>query len=340
MKKVGVLHTGDELNWRGAENQIRLLIEGTKEVVQHSVAYPRKSRAHDQFSKLVPTFGLNSRRVGPIDLFRLAQFCDKHQVQIVDAHSSRGLDWALWLKTLRPRLKIVAHRRVAFPINTNFFSRRKYFSSKIDMHVAISKKIAEMLTNYGVSPELIRTIPSAVDPKPYLKLDRTALKREFCREHRLAEDALIIGNASAFTAEKGYSHFIKSLPGVLASMSGGVHFVFGGDGPLLESMKKLVQELGIEKKVLFLGHVKDTPRLLSVFDILVVPSLNEGLGTILLEGAYAGCALIGSNVGGIPEVVIDKETGLLVNPGHVHDLTKKLLQMAGDKTLRDQTSAA
>ena len=70
--------------------------------------------------------------------------------------------------------------------------------------------------------------------------------------------------------------------------------------------------MGLDHDVTFLGFVKEIPTLLTALDILAVPSRNEGLGTIILDGIHAGCCVCASHVGGIPEMIIDNETGKLL----------------------------
>ena len=85
-----------------------------------------------------------------------------------------------------------------------------------------------------------------------------------------------------------------------------------GDGPLRKELEYQAIELGIEKNVVFLGQREDVPELLSVLDIFVMPSLNEGMGRAIVEAMASEKPVIASNVGGIPDVVDDKATGILV----------------------------
>ena len=98
---------------------------------------------------------------------------------------------------------------------------------------------------------------------------------------------------------------------------------------LIKKIKDLAQELGIDKSVHFLGHRDDIPQLLSLSDLLVLPSYTEGLPLVILEAMAAGLPVVATPVGGIPEVVIHQETGFLVAVEDVQalgDVIFKLLQ--------------
>jgi glycosyltransferase involved in cell wall biosynthesis len=98
-------------------------------------------------------------------------------------------------------------------------------------------------------------------------------------------------------------------------------------------MEKTATRLGLKDDVQFLGFVSDIPTFLSQVDIFVLPSLFEGLGVSVLEAMAAGKAVIASRVGGLPELVSDSVTGLLVAPRDVEGLVNAISTLAGDKSL-------
>jgi glycosyltransferase involved in cell wall biosynthesis len=103
-----------------------------------------------------------------------------------------------------------------------------------------------------------------------------------------------------------------------------------GDGPQRESIEKIARSIGIIDAVSFLGYVKndDVPSVLSEAGVLVLPSFSEALGQVLLEAMAAGRPVIGSNVGGIAEVIRDGDNGLLVDPSRPESLTAALCKLA------------
>ena len=107
-------------------------------------------------------------------------------------------------------------------------------------------------------------------------------------------------------------------------------FIFG-DGPERESLEKLSKELGIKEYVFFPGYLDGIQLLLREFRALIISSLTEGLPLVALEAMRSGIPVVATKVGGLPEIVVNQETGLLVAPGHPEDLAIVLGQLADDK---------
>ena len=115
--------------------------------------------------------------------------------------------------------------------------------------------------------------------------------------------------------------------------------LIAGDGGLKEELMQLSRQLQITDHVEFIGFIKNVPEFLSALDILAVPSNNEGLGTVILDGILAGCAVIGSRVGGIPEIIENQKTGFLIEVGDHQALAKGLLQFIQNPQLARQLSS-
>jgi glycosyltransferase involved in cell wall biosynthesis len=205
-------------------------------------------------------------------------------------------------------------------ISPGFFTRRKYLSPQVDAFVAISGAIKKMLLEYGVPPEKVHLVRSAVGDSG---VKRTHVERDY----------VVIGNASALTSQKGHDYLIQACR-ILADKKLNFRCRIAGDGPDEAMLSDLIKDLKLESFVELVGRVQDVPQFLSDLDVLCVPSRNEGLGTILLEGVFAGCALVGASVGGISEIIHDHETGLLVPPHNVPALARALEEVITKSDLR------
>lgn len=172
------------------------------------------------------------------------------------------------------------------------------------------KKIVEVPTN-------------CADPKRFedLKID----KKNFKESLGVPAESRLIVTIGRLITQKGHSILLDAAPKVLAK-SKDIYFLIVGDGHLEQQLKEKTKELGLSNNVKFLGSRKDTPELLAISDIFVFPSIWEGQGMILFEAFFSKIPVVASNVGGIPDVVKDQETGLLVEPGNAKDLADKLLQ--------------
>ncbi|HEX9271413.1 MAG TPA: glycosyltransferase, partial [Candidatus Binatia bacterium] len=112
-----------------------------------------------------------------------------------------------------------------------------------------------------------------------------------------------------------------------------ISYRLAGEGSLRKSLEEKTIQLGLKEDVEFLGFVSDMPGFLTNVDIVVLPSLFEGLGVSVLEAMAAGKAVIASRVGGLPEIVIDAVTGFLVEPRDVEGLASAISKLAGDRIL-------
>jgi glycosyltransferase involved in cell wall biosynthesis len=112
------------------------------------------------------------------------------------------------------------------------------------------------------------------------------------------------------------------------------HVVIAGDGALRGTLEAEARKLGISQRVHFLGWREDTANILAALDVLLMPSLWEGFGLVLLEAMAQTVPIIGSAVSAIPEVVVDGETGLLAPPRDADALASALAQLLGDEGLR------
>ncbi len=147
----------------------------------------------------------------------------------------------------------------------------------------------------------------------------------------LAEGLFLIGAVGRLEPVKGFTHFIEAALRV-ASASPQARFILAGDGSQRAALERQAAPLGTRFQFLGLRH--DIPSLMAAFDILAVPSLNEGMGRVLLEAGAAGTPAVASSVGGIPDVVDDGETGLLVPPKDAGALADALLELAAQPERR------
>jgi glycosyltransferase involved in cell wall biosynthesis len=193
-------------------------------------------------------------------------------------------------------------RRMDYPIKRSLYHRYVY-NRQVDGIVAISEKIADILAEGGVRKEKIRVIYSGVDPAPFAE----------ARERVLGSDAPVIGTVAVLEERKGHRYLLQAAA-LLKQKGHRLIYRFAGEGSRRGELQGLVRKLGLQEEVSFLGFVSDVPRFLASIDLLVLPSLYEGLGVSVLEAMAAGRAVVASRVGGLPELVDDSVTGLLVPP--------------------------
>lgn len=332
-----ILHLGTEKSWRGGENQVRLLIEGLRlHGVESYAAYPEKSRAFDRMSQVVDTLGLPSRmEYDPRSILKLIQYCRLKKIDILDAQSSSAMGLALAVKRYLPQLKLVVHRRVDVAIKRNWFTKNKYLNTKVDFFVAISKAIADVLIQYGIAPGKVIIVRSAVDEKEHQVFHREQARKKIIDDSlgEIKANTLIFGIAAALTQKKGHDVILRACA-QLRARDINFHCLVAGEGKHEKNLKNLQNKLNLNSHVTFLGHIQNVNEFLAGLDVLLMPSVQEGLGTVLLDGAFSGCVLIGTRTGGIPEIIKHHETGILINVGDHSALANAIEELAKDSTLR------
>jgi glycosyltransferase involved in cell wall biosynthesis len=151
----------------------------------------------------------------------------------------------------------------------------------------------------------------------------------------LPDQAAIIGVVARLDPLKGHADLIAALPRILQAAPT-TKLVFIGDGPTAPDLRRQVHEVGLTEQVHFLGARRDIPRLLRALDVFVLPSHQEGLGLAIIEAMAAGLPVVATRVGGIPEVVVDGETGLLVASGNSVELADAIVYLLSNPHTRQQ----
>jgi glycosyltransferase involved in cell wall biosynthesis len=328
---VRILHLDEQRGWRGGEQQASYLIRGLAER-GHYVALAGRRNApfltRDHGAPIAATLALPF--VGEWDLWtalRLAQAVRSHRIDILHAHTSHTLTLACLARRLAGRGKVVASRRVDFVPRATAFNRWKY--RQPDRIVAISACIADVMRDFGIDSDRLRVVRSAVDAS---RFDVTALSRS---ELGLADDTPVLLNVAALVGHKDQATLIAAMRMVPADHPDAV-LLIAGEGALRLDLERQVNALGLGDSVRFLGYRDDVPRLLRMADVFVLSSSQEGLGTSVLDAMAADLPVVATAAGGIPEMVIHEETGLLSPPKDPAALARNIHRMLDEFGLRQR----
>jgi glycosyltransferase involved in cell wall biosynthesis len=201
-----------------------------------------------------------------------------------------------------------------------------------DRIVTLTDRGANEHVRYKIAgPEKFVTIPSGIALSVFRSVRvEPSMKR---KELGLPTEGPVIGTVGRLVPIKGHEWLLKAAPRVLAEFPHAT-FVFLGEGPLLDQLQQLAAGLGISDHVMFLGARQDVPECLAAFDLFAFPSLNEGMGRALIEAMAVGLPAVATCVGGIPDVVEDGETGLLVPARDETALADALLKLLRDPVRR------
>lgn len=193
-----------------------------------------------------------------------------------------------------------------------------------DLVTSISNALAERAKRLGVKEERIVIIPNGVD-------------LELANKSRAPQITGRIVCVARLSWEKGLDYLIKAMPGVIREYPD-AHLVMVGDGDKRADLESMIKELGLEGKVKLLGKLAHENTLAEIgkSEVFVCPSLAEGLGIVFIEAQACDVAVIGTRVGGIPDVIQHEETGLLIEPKNSEQITTALKHLLGNQDLRER----
>jgi glycosyltransferase involved in cell wall biosynthesis len=194
--------------------------------------------------------------------------------------------------------------------------------------IGVSSHIGGTLRNSGVPQDKVAVIANGIDFSPFLSLKDASSCREFGSD-------LTIGIVGRLASQKGHPFFFAAARGILDKFPR-AKLVVVGEGPDRRQLEGLAQKLGIAGRVYFAGYRDDMPTVYAGLDLIVMPSLDEGLPMTLLEAMAARCAVVASAVGAVPEVIDHGQTGLLVEPGNANELEQAMLLLSNDAGLRNR----
>ena len=332
------LHVDTSLSWRGGQNQVLLTVLGLQARGHRTALVAQPNGELVRRATGCPDL-ISIASAGEVDLpaaWRLSRTLKKLKPTIVQAHDAQGVAMvalARGLVRLDPQPRFVVSRRVDFHIRRNIFSKWKY--SKVDRFLCASEAIRMMIIEDGVPPERTETVHEGID----LKLAEASPDLDLHKELQFPKGTLIVGNVAALVPHKGQKFLIEAAAKVISQLPN-VRFVILGTGKLESELRTQIQRLRLEQHVLLAGFRSDVLSLQKGFDVFVLSSTTEGLGTTLLDAMALGRPIIATQTGGIPEVVVDTKTGALVPPRDPQALATAIVNLLRDPSRRARFGTA
>ena len=294
------------------------------------------------------------RSINPVSdlaaFFRIYLFINKIQPELIHTHSSKaGLlgRWAAWLFNLKSIITRKTTRvKVIHMPHGHILSG--YFSPALSYLVRFIEKLTTLVTDKIVT---LTTLESEeymlfkVAPKDKLITINNGINLKVFDVNRKIDPPKDIFQYKGTTIlcvarlepVKGQRYLLEAMPFVLHN-SPDTRLLLVGEGNDKRQLERQAHLLNIENNVFFLGERNDIDSLLSISQLFVLPSLNEGLGIVLLEAQAMGVPVVASKVGGIPEVVKDYETGILVPPANSKELAYSILNILTKPEMRSKLS--
>lgn len=319
-KMLTVAHVNLAKGFRGGERQTELLIKalslkGLKQILVCRSSSPLIDHLQgvDNLEIIALSGRIHPRFLGHIKLGSRAD--------IIQAHETKAAQWAL-LHHLLYRTPYSIVRRVDEKVRVNFFNRLMY--QKARFLVAVSKLIADYLSKtFMVDVHVIHDCSAHLQPD---EQNVKKLKEQY-------KDKFVIGHVGALVdAHKGQSTIIRSVP-YLREQIPNLKVLLIGSGKDEIELKNLAKDM---PEVEFLGFKDNVADYLKCMDVFVYPSNHEGLGSTILDAMEQGVPVVATNVGGIPELVENESSGLLVKPREYKELADAIIRVHNIENLKEK----
>jgi glycosyltransferase involved in cell wall biosynthesis len=220
-------------------------------------------------------------------------------------------------------IAIVRTRHLSVPLRRNPFASLVY-SKLCDRIVTTGETIRQLLIRAaGVKPSKVISVPTGVDLEQFdpLRGDGEAVRKEL----GIAKDIPLIGMVAVLRSWKGHRLFLEAVPLVLEKVPQ-ARFLIVGDGPQEGNIQRWIEEMGLKEMVVMTGHREDIPEVLAALDVVVSASTAaEGVPQVLVQALAMKKPVVATDVGGVGEIIRDRETGLLVPPGNPKALAEAAL---------------
>ncbi|MEW6614138.1 MAG: glycosyltransferase family 4 protein [Thermodesulfobacteriota bacterium] len=282
------------------------------------------------------------RRINPIldiqTLFRLYRIFLHEKPAIVHTHTSKAGILGRWVSffTRVPIAVHTPHGHIFYGyygrVKTKVFILIERVTAIItDRIIALTKREKEEHIQFNISKShKFVVIHSGVPLENFSKnLDNTD---ELKKNLGIHITDLIVGTIGRLVEIKGHRYLLDAARLVLNKIAN-VTFLLIGDGYLMTELIDYTYALGIENKVIFAGWRSDIPQLINTFDIFALPSLNEGMGRVLVEAMAMGKPIVASDIGGIPDLVKDGANGILFPPRDVDAMAEAIIKLLLDREL-------
>ncbi|WP_163328227.1 glycosyltransferase family 4 protein [Desulfurobacterium thermolithotrophum] len=322
-----ILHVDTEKGWRGGEQQLFYLVKGLKEKGIESAIACRKGDELEKRCKEIgfTTIPLSGRQFE--DIFRIGIV--GKEFDIIHAHAAKAHTISALSKKFHQK-PVIYTRRVDYLPKKNKVTALKYRLT--DKVVAISKYVKEILEeSIKIPTDKLSVIYDAEIEKnvDYEKVER--IKKDL-------KGKPLIGTAAALTQQKNIPNFIEAAK-ILIKRYPEAKFVVAGEGKLRKELQSLIERLNLQKNFKLLGFKKDIQNYIKAFDIFVLPSDFEGLGSSILIAMFLKVPVVSTDAGGTKEVVIDGKTGILVPKKNPQALAEGILRLLKDEKLKEQVTS-
>jgi glycosyltransferase involved in cell wall biosynthesis len=338
MRQWRILHTESSRGWGGQEMRVfaeLAWMRGQGHWVALA-AHPASQIARRAREANIRLYPLRTQKILlPFAVAELAVWMRRHRIDIVNTHSSND-GWTAGLAARLAGCVLIRSRHIEVDYPNRFFSGIAF---RVLPHhlLTTSQRIADrLIAELDIPTERVTCLPTGIDLERYNPGVTGTLRGEL----GLAPHVALVGMISVLRSWKGHAAFLDAAALLLKS-GRSLHFVIAGDGPGRQELTDKIAQAPWQGCVTLLGHRADVENVLASLDVLVLPSYaHEGIPQIILQAQATGRAVVATTIGGIPEVVEDGVTGLLVAPRDPAVLAEQISLLLEDAPLRERIGHA
>lgn len=259
---------------------------------------------------------------------QLRKFIKKNQIDIVHSHGYKSNLYSFFASLgLSVKLVATCHNWLGDnPKMKLYASLDRFFLRRFASVVAVSRAVQKKILQSNISSKRVCVIRNGIDLSRFTEQD---FSTNFKKELGIPENHLVIGTVGRLSSEKGHRHLLN-IAEALEEEYPQITFLIIGDGILRAELQQSFNK----KNIIFTGLRNDLPELYNCMDIFALPSLTEGLPMVLLEAMASSLPVVVTRVGDVPKVVLEGETGLIVDAGDEEAMKKCLLTLLGDSEKR------
>lgn len=211
----------------------------------------------------------------------------------------------------------------------------KWVLENADAIIVLTENMKKEINSFGFNLKNIFIIPNGIEPNESKDLSRNDMRKDL----KIDEVEKIILFVGTLKNVKGIKYLIKAI-NIVKEKGLKTKLLLIGDGEQKKELEKLSDKLNLKENVNFIGRVnnKEIYKYMVASDIFVLPSLSEGLPVVILEAMASGLPIIATKVGGVPEILKDKENGFLVDPKNSEQIAEKIIHLISNDNIRESIS--
>jgi len=306
----------------------------------HIASFVRENDVRMELNSVAQASGIpsltlsDSKGISFKNILALTSYMKTHHIDILHTHDYKtDLIGILLVKCVRLRLILVSthHGWILNSIRQKFFQKidlhlSRYFHGIITVSQALFLKLPKR-TRQAINCSVIHNAIVLSDYQRQNKRERTR------RLFNVRPNQILVGVIGRLSVEKGCLDILEALH-LLVQQKDNVILIFIGEGPLAAELQSRIDSLNLDDKVIMSGHHNSIQPFYEALDILVCPSHTEGISNVILEAMVTGVPIIATRVGGTPELLKDRRSGLLVEPKNKKVLNDTLCTMIDNADLR------